>query len=112
MRRPRAGDERSSRTRAPPGLRPGAALRPPARSSLTAGANARQKARPGAVWTLRWRAERRHTFARRCDLRPNDAPLGAPSPHFLRGEEMDFGAPGAAKNTGGGALARRARGGL
>src|ERR1039458_9242709 len=99
MRRPRAGDERSSRTRAPPGLRPGA-LRPPARSSLTAGANARQKARPGAVWTLRWRAERRHTFARRCDLRPNDAPLGAPSPHFLRGEEMDFGVPGAAKNMG------------
>ena len=89
MRRPRAGDERSSRSRAAPGLRPGA-IRPPARSSLTAGREAcprfdgaaaqkglrpkaeggrteGQKARPGAVTTLRWRAERRHTFARRCD---------------------------------------------
>jgi len=27
----------------------------------------RQKARPGAAKTPRWRAERRHTFARRCD---------------------------------------------
>ena len=51
------------------------------------GETERQKARPGAVTTLRWRAERRHTFARRCDLRPNDAPLGAPSPHFFKGEE-------------------------
>jgi hypothetical protein len=39
MRRPRAGDERSSRAWAAPGLRPGA-LRPPARSSLTAGRQA------------------------------------------------------------------------
>src|ERR1700690_1215897 len=127
MRRPRAGDERSSRTRVAPGLRPGA-LRPPARSSLTAGREAcprfsekaaqkgpasrepqgkaeteRQKARPGAVTTLRWRAERRHTFARGCDLRPNDAPLGAPSPRFLRGKERSYGVPGASKNTGVGA---------
>ena len=64
------GQNASPRSRAAPGLRPGA-LRPPARSSLTAGRNARQKARPGAVWTLRWRAERRHTFARRCELKCN-----------------------------------------
>jgi hypothetical protein len=31
------------------------------------GETARQKARPGAAKTPRWRAERRHTFARRCD---------------------------------------------
>ena len=108
MRRPRAGDERSSRSRAAPGLRPGA-LRPPARSSLTAGplrpargwkarlpkrgragsaeggAKRSPEARPGAVTTPRWRAERRHTFARRCDLQCNDAPIGAPSPRFFRG---------------------------
>ena len=38
-------------------------------------------------------------------LRLMDAPLGVLSPHFLRGEEMEDGLPGAAKNTGGGALA-------
>jgi len=31
-----------------------------------AGRNGTQEARPGAAKTLRWRAERRHTFARRC----------------------------------------------
>src|SRR5450759_1583259 len=31
------------------------------------GETVRQKARPGAAKTSRWRAERRHTFARRCD---------------------------------------------
>src|ERR1700690_3499332 len=52
---------------------------------LQAGRSGTQEARPGAVTTLRWRAERRHAFARRCDLRPNDASLGAPSPRFIRG---------------------------
>src|ERR1035437_8773781 len=83
MRRPRAGDERTPpSSRAAPGLRPGT-LGPPARSWLTAkpldlpearklrppkrgrgserrqGETVGQKARPGAVWTLRWSAERR-----------------------------------------------------
>jgi len=31
-----------------------------------AGRNGTQEARPGAAKTSRWRAERRHTFARRC----------------------------------------------
>ena len=40
------------------------------------------------------------------DAQWHDAPLGAPCPSiFSRGEEMEYGVPGAAKNTGGGALA-------
>jgi hypothetical protein len=38
-----------------------------ASQSRRQGETERQKARPGAAKTLRWRAERRHTFARRCD---------------------------------------------
>src|SRR5450631_4232304 len=88
----------------PRGLPEALRARPPKRGrrfpSRRRGETERQKARPGAVTTLRWRAERRHTFARRCDLRPNDAPLGAPSPRFLRGKERRYGVSGAAKNTG------------
>src|SRR5476651_1655037 len=73
----------------PRGLPEALRARPPKRGrrfpSRRQGETERQKARPGAVTTLRWRAERRHTFARRCDLRPNDALLGAPSPRFIRG---------------------------
>src|SRR6185437_1049874 len=109
MRRPRAGDEtlllRSGGAGAPPGdttvpcqeLADGGPLglpeawkerltrKAPRASSRRQDETERQKARPGADKTLRWRAERRHTFARRCDLNCNDAPLGAPSPRPVRG---------------------------
>src|ERR1035441_1943560 len=120
MRRPRAGDERTPKLPGGAGVPPGGTTTPRARSSLTAGRQAcprlegaaaqkgprpraegsrsgTQEARPGAVMTLRWRAERRHTFARRGDLQPNDAPIGAPSPRFLRGTEREYGVPGAFK---------------
>src|ERR1039458_2916976 len=110
MRRPRAGDERCSCTRAAPGLRPGT-LRSSTRSWLTAkplglpearkakatqkGISLRaarqdetvgQKVRPGADKTLRWSAERHAPSARECPRRKawrlQDAPLGAPSPRL------------------------------
>src|SRR5664279_1194299 len=57
------------RARAVSGLR-SEALGPPARSWLTAWVlrEPRPKARPGCRKTPQWRAERRHTFARRCAL--------------------------------------------
>ena len=55
----------------PRGLPEALRAQPPKRGmrfpSRRQGETERQKARPGAVTTLRWRAERRHTFARRCD---------------------------------------------
>src|SRR6185437_13403978 len=124
MRRPRAGDERSSCTRAAPGLRPGT-LGSPARSWLTAarcglpevrkkrltrkaprassqrqGETERQKARPGAVWTLRWRAERRRTFDEKVRTDCNDAPIGAPSPRLVRGTKEGRRRTRAAKEQG------------
>ena len=135
---------------APPKLPGGAGLRPgtlgsPARSWLTAkpldlpearklrppkrgrgserrqGETVGQKARPGAAKTPRWRAERRHTFARRCDkdCMTRHRKSGLPdlrnkharsrvNPRwsarhpliFSRGTKRDYGLPGAAKNTG------------
>src|SRR5450759_2389964 len=113
MRRPRAGDERnppSSRTA--PGLGPGT-LGSPARSwrairlargskdaatrkgqasqSRRQGETERQKARPGAVTTSRWSAERRARLARRAHAARRglnkDAPLGAPSPRIAEGKK-------------------------
>ena len=73
----------------PPGLPEARRARPPKRGlapqSRRQGETARQKARPGAVTTLRWRAERRHVLVTARDLRPNDAPLGAPSPRYFVG---------------------------
>jgi hypothetical protein len=100
----------------------GASVERAARQSETV----RQKARPGAAKTPRWRAERRHTFARRCDKdcmtrhrksglpdlrnkharsRVNPRSSARHPLIFLRGTKRDYGLPGAAKNTGGGALA-------
>ena len=109
MRRPRAGDERSSRTRAAPGLRPGI-LRSPARSSLTAGPARPVRYRDGAVTRKAPRSPGRGGAKRfpekrgpapkgeRCDGAPrgatcrkryvtttHDAPLGAPSPRYFEG---------------------------
>ena len=119
-------------SRAAPGLRPGA-LRPPARSSLTAGREAcprlarsghpkgaatqsrrqgeteRQKARPGAVWTPRWSAERRprswqqergkaERLVRRSVLHPLALRAGKKQVPTKAGK--DDGAPRAAKNRG------------
>ena len=117
MRRPRAGDERSSCTRAAPGLRPGS-LGTPARSWLTAAGSPgrvgfkarlpsggrRLKSRktpaqePGTESAARRRSEnaamerreartRRHGCPRRKAWIAKDAPLGAPSPRFIRGGE-------------------------
>src|SRR6185437_11253202 len=90
MRRPRAGDEtlllHPGGAGAPPGdtripceeLADGGPLglpeawkerltrKAPRASSRRQDETERQKARPGADKTLRWRAERRRTFARRC----------------------------------------------
>src|SRR6185437_16976288 len=124
MRRPRAGDERSSCTRAAPGLRPGS-LGTPARSWLTAGRCGLPEARKErltrkAPRALSWRqdktdpesAARRRSenaaMARREAPRVrkgtctdcNDAPLGAPSPRFLRGQGREDGVPRAAKEQG------------
>ena len=137
LRRPRgegsapAGVASRPRTRAAPGLRPGA-LRPPARSSLTAagaagrvGGEARQgdepnwrrdterparsqhrKRGPGAARkTPRRRAERRHAFARTRDIRTGRATWRAVPLAFLARTEEDGPTWGPTKNTGGGALA-------
>ena len=125
VRRPRAGVHANLDTRAAPGLRPGA-LRPPARSWLTA-AGLALKAQPPAVES----AARRRTNAaveRREARRPassagdpwrsRDRPdrkaghgcgvphqrLPALCPPSILGAQDD-GAPRAAKNRGGGALA-------
>src|ERR1700704_6266059 len=69
------------------------------------------KARPVAVMTPRWRAERRRIFPKgRCAIDYLTRLLGAPSPRFfagvdspdppVRGTKWDNGVPGAAKNTG------------
>jgi len=72
--------------------------RTPRASSRRQGKTGRQKARSGADKTLRWRAERRHTFARRCALTGNDAPPGAPSTSLYAGAERGiYGVPGAAR---------------
>src|ERR1019366_777958 len=59
----------------PPGLPEARRARPPKRGlapqSRRQGETARQKARPGAVTTMRWRAERRHVLVTARDLRPN-----------------------------------------
>ena len=134
MRRPRAGDERSPQLPGGAGAPPGgtttpceeladggpqglpeapdaAAQKGPRRKSRRQGETDRQKARPGAV-RRRDGAPRGATCRRRhVTKRPIDAPLGAPSPRFLRGDERpreggeDYGVPGAAKNTGDGACA-------
>jgi hypothetical protein len=64
------------------------------------------EARPVADKTPRWRAERRRIFPKgRCAIELPDAPSRRAIPSYLRGTEMEYGVPGAAKNTGGGALA-------
>ena len=111
-------------TRAAPGLRPGS-LGTPARSWLTAGRQGlpearkkrltrkaprassqrqgeteRQKARPGAVWTLRWRAERRHVPAT-ARARPTMTRRLARHPlAFCEGRRRDDGVPAPLKNRG------------
>jgi hypothetical protein len=117
MRRPRAGDERSSCTRAAPGLRPGS-LGTPARSWLTAAGSpgrvgfaawlpsggrrlksrktlaqesgtesAARRCKEDAAMERREARTRRHGCPRRKAWIAKDAPLGAPSPRFIRGGE-------------------------
>ena len=113
---------RTHGTRAALGLRPAGYYGPPARSSLTVeGPSPRREARPDAGLRLtggegdrhEWSAERRARSdclrnARRAARRASgmvDAPVGAPLPSFFRRGKPDDGVPGAANNTGGGALA-------
>jgi hypothetical protein len=99
--------QRIPRTRAASGLCP-APLGVPARSWLTIqDQNARRDARPGVgMRTPRWSAERRpHPSKEDAARRKTGAPLGAPSPQALAEErKRQDGVPGAAKNTGGGAV--------
>jgi hypothetical protein len=60
----------------------------------------RQKARPGAVTTSRWRAERRHVPETVRDYDQMTRRLARHPLIYSRGEERDYGLPGAAKNTG------------
>ena len=127
MRRPRGGDERSSRTRAAPRLRPGP-LGVPARSSLTAageagrvgserlsacgGRGAERAERPARSRSRKrgpapeerrrvWRAERRHVPETVRDYVQTTRRLARHPLDISRGEEREDGLPGAAKNTGG-----------
>ena len=128
MRRPRGGDERSSPSRAAPGLRPGT-LGSPARSSLTAGREACPRLFDKAAQkgpASKQAGGRVKRSVRKRGPAPNRRRDGAPrgatcrrrhvtkymarrlARHPLdlsRGAEMEDGVPGAAKNTGGGALA-------
>jgi hypothetical protein len=76
------------------------------------GETERQKARPGAVCTLRWRAERRHVLATARDLHCMMRRLARHPLDLFEGRKAcpreggeDYGVPGAAKNTGDGACA-------
>ncbi len=125
MRRPRGGDERSSPSRAAPGpaRRPLGAAREeladggPLRlargsqgaatqkgSQLRAGGKAKRNAGkrgPASEGERRDGAPRGATCRQRhCDLSAMAAPLGAPSPRFMRGSEGEYGLPGAAKEYG------------
>ena len=64
-----------------------------------------QEARPGADKTLRWRAERRHVPETVRDYDRMTRRLARHPLDFVEGEGRDYGVPGAAKNTGGAALA-------
>src|SRR6185437_13925016 len=129
MRRPRAGDEtlllHPGGAGAPPGdtripceeLADGGPLglpevrkerltrKAPRASSRRQDETERQKARPGADKTLRWRAERRRTFARRCARTAMTRRLARHPLDLIEGPRRDDGVPRAAKNTGSGALA-------
>jgi hypothetical protein len=92
MRRPRAGDERSSRTRATPGLRPAATMGCLPGAWLTAAVmrDGPRKARPGAVRKTSAMARREAPAFSRGNAahhRTMVAPPGAPSPSYLRGTE-------------------------
>src|SRR5665647_1093672 len=106
VRRPRAGDERTPRARAAPGHRPGA-LRPPARSSLTAWVLREPwpEARPGCRktprWSAEWRARRSQDAPTPQGVRMLVAPLGAPFPsHVARAAKQTTAVPAPVKNTG------------
>jgi hypothetical protein len=92
MRRPRAGDERSSRTRAAPGLPPAANTGCLPGAWLTAAVmrDGPRKARPGAVRKTSAMARREAPAFSRGNAahhRTMVAPPGAPSPSYLRGTE-------------------------
>ena len=85
--------------------------KPPPPQSQRQGETDRQKARPGAVTTLRWRAERRHApvtvraelqWPRRLARHPLGILSGVDSPRApcCEGHGNEYGAPGAANNTG------------
>src|SRR5512139_1354020 len=124
MRRLRAGDERTSqapgRRRARPGnttipceeLADGGPSRPARGADGAAATRAAPRSRrrgdtigrkrgPGDRKEERpqWRAERRHTFARRCVLTEGRVAWRA-IPSCVEGTKKGYGLPGAAKNTG------------
>ena len=130
MRRHAGGIGCGARARAParhaPGRRRGSAWWPigAARQELADGGRPvfhgrPRKARPGAVRKTPqmspdcaslsgWRAERRPVFPRGNTGTQEQwlRPLARHPPHFLRGEEENYGVPGAAKKQGGGVLAK------
>ena len=115
---------RTHGTRAASGLRPAGYYGPPARSSLTVGVQVPTAKRgPMPVFVSREaratatsgapRGERAQTVCADCvnvsEPRGRasgtlDAPVGAPLPSLFRRGKPDDGVPGAANNTGGGAL--------